>query len=100
MTDTKVKIASDKAHYLDQETRDVLRAVTNKNNKAIRWFIVSWTILLVVGVAGIYQQNRIASKNQKHIDCIVKLFTTPLPPTAHARAITNPSTTCNISFTK
>lgn len=98
--EAKVKKAADKAHYLDQETRATLTAVRKKNSKAVTWFIISWTILLLVGLGGIYQQNRIANQNKKHIDCIVKLLASPLPIGARARVLTNPSTTCNIKFTQ
>lgn len=100
MTPNKVERASDKAYTLDKETQKLLTSVRNKNTKAIRWFIVSWTLLFVVGVTGILYQNDIARSNKQHIDCIVKLFTTPLPAGARARSISNPSTTCNIKFTK
>lgn len=100
MTETKVKKAADKAHYLDEQTRQVLTNVRKKNSKAVTWFIVSWTILLVLGIGGIVQQNRIANQNKKHIDCVVKLFTVPLPIGARSRTLSNPSTTCNINFSK
>lgn len=87
------------AHTLNAATQDLIASVERKNNKAVRWFIISWTILFALGVFGIYKQNQIASANKKHIDCIVKLFTTPLPSTAHSRQIINPSTTCSIKFT-
>lgn len=95
-----IEAATDKAHAIDAETRSVLDSVTKKNANAVRWFVISWTILFAVGVFGIYKQNQIANQNKLHIDCIVKLFTTPLPIGARGRAITNPSTTCNIQFTK
>lgn len=101
MTETKqikVQQAADKAHTIDSATRELLTSVKKKNNKAVLWFVVCWSILLIVGVVGIYTQAEIAQKNQKHIDCIVKLFTTPLPSTAKSRTISNPSTTCNINF--
>lgn len=93
-----IEKASDKANYLDQETRALLGHIKKTNNKAIMWFILSWSVLLIIGVAGIYRQNQIAVENKQHIDCIVKLFTTPLPPNARSRSITNPTTTCNIKF--
>lgn len=100
MTETKVKQAQDKAHYLDKETRQVLSNVKHKSSKAVAWFIVSWSILLLVGVGGIVKQNQIANQNKNHIDCIVKLLASPLPKGARARVLNNPSTTCNITFTK
>lgn len=98
MLTEKTNQAADRAHALDYETRAVLTAVTKKNTNAVRWFVISWTILFAVGVFGIYKQNQIASQNKKHIDCIVKLFTTPLPTTAHSRAISDSSGSCTIKF--
>lgn len=100
MTQNSVDEAVDKAHHIDAETRKVLSAVKKKNAQAIKWFIVSWTILLVIGVFGIYKQNQIATANKSHIDCIVKLFTTPLAPGAKSRVIINPETNCDIKETK
>lgn len=100
MPSSKVNVARDTAHAIDSETQAVLDNVKKKNTRAVTWFIVSWTLLFVLGVAGIYRQNQIATANKKHIDCIVKLFTTPLPTNAHSRTLSNPSTTCNITFTR
>lgn len=107
MTDSKVKQATDKAHYLDAETRKTLGAVKSKGNKAVGWFVACFLILFVLGVASyvrinqsITRQNQISIISQKHIDCIVKLFTVPLPTGARSRTLTNPSTTCNINFTQ
>lgn len=103
MTDIKVKKAADKAHYLDAETRHILSAIKSKNNKALAWFIISWSILLAVGVSGIYRQNQIAIQNKKHIDCIIKDLATPPPKGASPNAkkyIENLSTDCNIKFTQ
>lgn len=97
--ETKIKEAAKKAHYLDDETQALLQSVKKKNNKAVAWFVICWSVLLVVGVGGICIQVAISDQNKKHIDCIVKLFTTPLPSSARSRAIENPSTTCNIRFT-
>lgn len=95
---TSADKAADKAHVLDEATQALIQSIEAKDRRFRRWFILSWTVLLVIGIAGIYRQNDIASQNQKHIDCIVKLFTTPLPASAHSRQIANPSTSCNIKF--
>lgn len=100
MRPNKADLASSKAYTLDKETQELLASVRNKNTKALRWFVASWTILFIVGVAGIFYQNEIANANKQHIDCIVKLFTTPLPANDRARSIANPSTSCDIKFTK
>ncbi len=92
-------IASVKAHAINRETQDLLKRVGKSNSRALRWFIFSWTILLAVGVGGIYQQNHIARQNKQHIDCIIKLFVTPLPKGAQHKTIIDPSATCGITFT-
>lgn len=106
MTDAKVITASNKASLINQETQSVLDSVKNKGNKAVNWFVICFLILFILGVASyvrinqsINKQNEIATQNKQHIDCVVKLFTTPLPTGARARTISNPSTTCNINFT-
>lgn len=96
MTETRVARKARQVHTLDEVTQDLLKSIRKNDNRFRMWFLVSWTVLLIVGVFGIYHQNQIASANQKHIDCIVKLFTTPLPPEARSRVIVNPATTCDI----
>lgn len=103
--ETKIAQAEKKAHYLDEETQALLHSVKRKNSRATTWFVVCFMLLFLLGSItylrvnqSITKQNQIAAKNQQHIDCIVKLFTTPLPATAKSRTISNPSTTCNINF--
>lgn len=100
MTKSKVVVASEKAHTLDKETQAVLTSVRSKNNRAILWFIVSWTILFVLAVGGLFYQNHIAAQNKQHIDCIIKDLATPLPQGSRSKYIENLSTDCNIRFTK
>lgn len=96
---TKVLDAAERAHVINQTIQETLNR-QEKNDRRFRfWSYATLTILLCIGIGGIYYQNHIASKNQQHIDCIVKLFTTPLPHGATGRVITNPSTDCNIKFT-
>lgn len=99
MSPSKLNAAANKAHVLDDATQKLLGDVKRKNNRATRWFVISWTVLLLVGIGGIFYQNYIANANKRHIDCIVKLLASPLPAGARARVLTNPSTTCNIKFT-
>lgn len=94
MTKSKVTQASEKVRVLDKETQDTLQAVRSKNTKAVIFFIISWSVLLCVGIYGIYRQNVLAEKNQAHIDCIIKLFATPTKP-GQSRHITDLAT-CNI----
>lgn len=97
---TKVDKAAQYAHTLDEETQATLNSVRSKNNKAIKWFVISWTILFLLAVGGIIKQTQIANQSKNHLDCIVKLFTTPLPKDQRSRTISNPNTTCNINFQK
>lgn len=98
MKQSKVQDASEKAYVLDKETQAVLLHVRKSNTKAIRWFTICWTILIIVGVFGIYKQNEIASQNKQHIDCIVKLLATPQKPGTTHKFIADASQTCNIKF--
>lgn len=98
MTELKVKKASREVHALDKATQELIESIRIKDARFRKWFLITWTILLLVGIFGIYKQNQLAAQNQKHIDCVVKLFTVPLPKDARSRAIVNPSTTCDIKF--
>lgn len=98
MTQSKVQTASTKADVLDRETQAILSHVRRSNTKAIRWFIACWTILLFVGIFGIYKQVEIALHNQQHLDCIVKLLGTPQPSGTNHKFITDASQECNIKF--
>lgn len=103
MTTGKAQKATQYAHTLDEETQATLDRVRTKNNKAIGWFIVSWTILLLLALFGIYYQNRLATQSKNHIDCIIKDLSTPLPAGAKARYIdyqTRLSADCRIKFTQ
>lgn len=90
--------AAEKAHVLDDTIQEQLARQDHKDKRFRTSAYILLALVITLGVIGIYRQNQIATENQKHIDCIVKLFTTPLPATAHSRAIENPSTTCNIKF--
>lgn len=90
---------------------EIIREAAKINKKkvsiAVMNLYICLSILFILGVASyirinqsITKQNQIAAANKQHIDCIVKLLATPLPPGARARTLTNPSTTCNINFTQ
>lgn len=97
--------ASAKAHMLDAAIQASFKRQEEKNR---RFWHTAYALLVIILLTtgfivarlntSISLQNKIAINNEKHIDCIVKLFTTPLPSTAHARTITNASTTCDIKF--
>lgn len=95
--------AADKAHVLDDTIQEQLASQAAQAKKFRNSAYILLGLLILLGVIGLFRlnhsislQNQIAAQNKKHIDCIVKLFTVPLPATAHSRAIVNPSTTCNI----
>ena len=96
----KEEIASTKASVLDEETQALLHSVRNRNTMAIRWFVISWTILFGLAVFGIYYQNKLAAENKQHIDCIIKDLATPQKPGTTTKYITDLSTECNIQFTQ
>lgn len=98
MTKSKVKVASEHVKVLDEETQTLLDSVRNKNRKALTWFVVCWTILFLLAVGGIYKQTQIANQSKDHIDCIVKLFSTPTPQGSRTKFISDAYTTCNIRF--
>lgn len=98
MTKSKVDKASEHATALNDETQALLHSVRSKNNKALTWFIACWTILFMLAVFGIYKQTLIANQSKEHIDCIVKLFSTPTPQGSRTKFITDAYTTCNIRF--
>lgn len=95
---TKLEQKKDEIAHLDLATQSIINSIQNKDKWFRRFAYFTLSLLILVGVIGIYKQNVIAAQNQKHIDCIVKLFTKPLPPQAHSRQIVNASTTCNIKF--
>lgn len=98
MTKNKVQMASAHVKALDEETQTLISDVRAKNSKALRWFFVSWTILFILAITGLYQQNRLASQNKSHIDCIVKLLATPAS-SGQTRHIANLST-CQIKVSQ
>lgn len=98
MTKSEVDKASEHATTLNDETQALLHSVRSKNSKALKWFIICWTILFLLAVGGIWKQNQIANQSKNHIDCIVKLFTTPLPQGSRTKFISNAYTSCNIKF--
>lgn len=98
MTKSRVDKASEHAKNLDDETQALLHSVRSKNSKAVKWFVICWTILFMLAVFGIFKQTQIANQSKDHIDCIVKLFSTPTPKDSRTKFISNAYTTCNIRF--
>jgi len=100
MTETLAVQKSKEAHNINQAAQELIDKIHDKDRRLTFWATTFFSVLFIVGIVGIYYQNKIANQNKQHIDCIVKLFTTPLPPNARTRVITNPSGTCNINFSK
>lgn len=112
MTETLVAKKAKETRVLNKETQDLMDYIRAKDKWFRRWLgLTAVAIALILCIVILRQnqtinkqneaiklQNEIALKNQTHIDCIVKLFTTPLPPNTRSRTISNPSTTCNINF--
>lgn len=98
-TKAEVDRAALKANVLDKETNDLLESVAAKNYNAIKWFIISWSILFALAVFGIYYQNKLATQNKAHIDCIIKDLATPLPSGSQHKYIQILSDECHIKFT-
>lgn len=100
MNHKKSDAASEKAKILNAETRTVIDNAKKKNNRAVFVLAICYAILVAVGIAGIYQQNRIAQQNKQHIDCIVKLLATPLPANQQHKVIDYLGGECHITFTQ
>lgn len=85
-----------------QKVEDSIAEVSRKNRNFRLWASVSLVALLItlaLSVAALYQQNHLAAQNKDHLDCIVKLFSTPLPADKKTRFISDPNHTCGIKFT-
>lgn len=107
MTDAKVTKSSNKAHKLDESAQTLRDSARKKWNKAIICASVAFFMLFSIAVITLLQvqssvktQNRLAYQNKNHIDCIIKLSETPLPPNERAKFISNLNNTCQIKFVK
>lgn len=108
-TKADVAKAANRANVLGQETDHLLDSVKRKNSRAIWWFIFSWSLLFLVAVItlffvlrGINRQNQLAQQNSDHIDCVIKVLSTPLPAgSAHKYTDYKSRLTadCHIKFT-
>lgn len=77
MGKSKIEQKQEEIQHLDTATQAIIKRL-NKNDQRLRFSaLLAISLLMVVGVFGIYKQNQIANKNKEHIDCIIKLFTTP-----------------------
>ena len=86
---------------LDKATREIIYKI-DKNDRRLRLSAYTFmSILLIVGIIGIFSQTHLAQQNKNHIDCIIKDLSTPLPPGDKARVIdyqTRLQADCKIKF--
>ncbi len=88
--------------HLDQATQSILLKI-DINDRRLRLSAYAFmSLLLIIGIAGIFYQNHLATESKRHIDCIIKLSETPIPKDAHSRyiAINTINNTCQIKFNK
>lgn len=97
-TTAQVEQQSSQAAALDAETQALLHSLREKDRRFRITATIFFLILFGVGVLGIYYQNELASQNKGHIDCIVRLFTTPVKP-GQGRYI-NDLKSCHIQVVK
>lgn len=79
---------------LDRETQSILREMRRKDRRARSMSIALFLVLFIIGITGILYQNKLATQNKDHIDCIIKLLATPSKP-GQVRRIVD-LTTCGI----
>lgn len=91
---TEIQEKSKQLEVLDKSTQDLIHKISLTNQRVAKVGFSCLVLLFVIGIFGIYQQNQLASANKNHIDCIVKLFTTPVKP-GQARYIQGLNS-CNI----
>lgn len=101
MSKSKLEKKQEEIKHLDEATQTIIRRI-DKNDRRLRlsaYLLLS--ILLIVGIVGIYYQNHIAAQSKNHIDCIIKDLSTPVSPgtTKHIdyRSVLNKD--CKIKFT-
>lgn len=100
---TKLEQKKSDIQHLDEATQAIIMQI-DKNDRRLRlagFFTLS--LLLIVGIVGIFYQNHIATQNKQHIDCIIKDLSTPQKPGTDHKYIDYPSVLskdCNIKFTQ
>lgn len=98
MIESETNAAITKAHVLDDATNDMLCTARKRNTRALAAAIICYTLLLIIGILSLYQNDKLATENKMHIDCIVKLLATPQKAGTSHKFITNAANTCNINF--
>lgn len=71
---------------LDKETQEILSEMRRKDKRARTMSIILFFVLFTVGITGIFYQNKLATENKEHIDCIIKLLATK-PEKGKSRSI-------------
>lgn len=86
--DQAVRQKERELEVLPKATQDILNDIRMKDRRfRIFMNICVVIILLLVGVGLVYQ-NKLATQSKDHLDCIVKMFTTPAKP-GQSRHIVN-----------
>lgn len=98
MSKTILEKKSKEIKVLDEATRELLAGIEYKDRRRRFWSTVAFVALLVAILLSILYQFRIATQSKNHIDCIVKLFSTPTPKDSRTKFISDAYTTCNIKF--
>lgn len=75
--DKKVRESTAKAHALDAETQAIIESIRHKDSRLRITATIFFTILFVIGLLGIYYQNKLAQQNRSnglaivnYLDCI------------------------------
>ena len=97
---TKLAKKQEEIQHLDTATQAIVQRIDKNNSRLLFSGFLTLIILLAVGIIGIYYQNKLATQNKQHIDCIIKLSETPLPSDSRSKFITDLNNTCKINFTK
>lgn len=101
MAKSKLEQKVIETHHLDAATQAIITKI-DKNDRRLRvWAFATLTLLLIVGLVGIYKQNQIATQSKQHIDCIIKDLSTPQPAGTNHKYIdyqSQLSADCKIKF--
>lgn len=99
---TKLDQKREEIKHLDEATQTIILRI-DKNDRRLRFSAyIFMSILLIVGIIGIFYQNHLATQNKNHIDCIIKDLATPQKPGTQHKYIDslNGLEACNIKFTQ
>lgn len=103
MTKTKLQRKQEELQHLDEATQIIIQRI-DKNDRRLRISgFVTLSVLLIVGLIGIYYQVKVATQSKQHIDCIIKDLSTPIPkgtPSKYIDYQSRLSSDCKINFTK